>query len=335
MAVAAVRQLAADIGMGLWIVAGGLVAPIWRRLHHPDRVLVAQKGVKGSLKLAGQLRQLNIEKAFVLPGSTRAALLPWLARIPRRVGYDEDLKRYLLTEVPEWPNDGDWHKSLDYFALIHGIDAVGDRLERMPVERLRLPSELAKPFASKGQPDRQSPVADAPMAVVKERIAIIPGAARGPAKRWPTEHFSELARRLLEADERLTISVLGAAADKPLGAAICGQNADFGERIADRTGQTTIDQWLDAIATSGLVVCNDSGGMHVADGYGRPLIALFGTTDPAKTGPSSPASVAMQKSHFASEKISRDSKESQRALAAITPDEVYRQSLKMLEWRSD
>lgn len=324
MAVAAVRALAQRIDRQLWIVAHPLVAPIWRRLHHADRVLSVQKSLSGTWRLAQQLRKAGIKQAYVLPGSTRAALVTRLAGISRRTGYDGDFKRYFLNDMPPLPGEGQWHKSLDYYALIHGEEAIADLIERSPAERLRLPSLLHTPFHNKPAP--------AAPAVDLRRIALIPGAARGPAKRWPTAHFGELAQRLLSASAEANITILGAPDDRPFGAQIAACAAEHQNRLDDRTGQTSIEQWLDAIASSALVVCNDSGGMHVADGFGRPLVALFGTTDPSKTGPASASSVAMQKSHFASEKISRDSKESQRALSAITADEVYRQCVKMLEW---
>lgn len=323
MAVAAVRQLARTVGRDLWIVAHPLVAPIWRRLHSKDRVLVACKGLGGTWGLARALRRHRIRRAYVLAGSTRAALIPWLAGIPQRVGYDQDLKRYFLTELPPLPGEGKNHKSLDYYALIHGADSLAPLAGKKPVSQMRLASKLMIDFAGHG--DAKTPIGS-------YRIALIPGAARGPAKRWPVGHFTELASMILGASPLAQIDVLGAKDDQPLGAAIRAGNDDHAERITDRTGKTSIEDWLDALAGSELIICNDSGGMHVADGFGRPLIALFGTTDPAKTGPSSPESVAMQKSHFASEEVAKESKESQKALAAISPEEVFRQVVKMLDW---
>lgn len=323
MAVAAVRQLAAAVGRDLWIVAHPLVAPIWRRLHSEDRVIAARKGLGGSWGLARALRRHRIGRAYVLAGSTRAALIPWLAGIPKRAGYDQDLKRYFLNELPPLPGDGQNHKSLDYYALIHGAESLAPLAGKKPVSQMRLPSQLTTSFGSNSNAD---------VSTKAHHIALIPGAARGPAKRWPVAHFTQLAGAILKASPLAQIEVLGAKDDQPLGVAIRAGNKEHADRIADRTGKTSIEQWLDAIAASELIVCNDSGGMHVADGLGRPLIALFGTTDPVKTGPSSPNSVAMQKSHFASEQVTRDSKESQKALAAISPEEVFRQCVKMLDW---
>lgn len=332
MAVAAVRKLAAAAPNGLWIIAHPLVAPIWRRLHRADRVITAQKGLAGTWQVARALRKLRIGQAYVLAGSTRAAMIPWLAGIPKRAGYDQDLKRYFLTAQPPLPGEGLLHKSLDYYALIHGSDALAAL--GVPDRHKRLPSQLSVPFSQPATAQSGEQARDESRGGEEQgnTIALIPGAARGPAKRWPVEHFTALAGLLLAASEHSRIEVLGAKDDQPLGAAIYAGNKAHGGRIVDRTGQTSIEAWLDAIAASTLVICNDSGGMHVADGFGRPLIALFGTTDPSKTGPSSPQSVAMQKSHFAHEEVARDSKESQQALAAITPSEVFRQCEKMLPW---
>lgn len=333
MAVSAVRRLAESDSEALWLIANPLVAPIWRRLHRPDRVLLASKSWGEQWQLIRRLREIRPGRAYILPGATRAALIAAAAGIPVRRGYDGDLKRYFLSDVPELPGEGDWHKSLDYYALIHGPDAVMPLLGNTPPERGRLWSQLAEPFARRGDDSQPHPQPSPQPDPQSHTIALIPGAARGPAKRWPIGNFAEVAGRLLEASPKTRIEVLGSGDDRPLGQFIRDKNVKFHDRIEDRTGQTSIDAWLSAIAASGLVLCNDSGGMHVADGFGRPLVAVFGTTDPTKTGPASPESIVIQKSHFAtSEKIARDSKEGQRALAAISADEVFRQCVKMLDW---
>jgi heptosyltransferase-2 len=114
-------------------------------------------------------------------------------------------------------------------------------------------------------------------------IAILcPGAEYGPAKRWPSEHFIGLARRLL--DSGYAVWLLGSPSDQsaavPIAAAIAG--------VRDLTGRTDLGTAIDLLSLATVVVSNDSGLMHAAAAVGRPLVALFGSSSPEYTPPLSP-----------------------------------------------
>ncbi len=112
-------------------------------------------------------------------------------------------------------------------------------------------------------------------------IALQPG-ARWLNKRWPAEHFAALAQRLLAHDESLRIVVLGGDADRPLGAQVAGL---AGERCLDLTGQLSLPGMVEWLRRCSLMITNDTGPMHVAVALGRPVIGLFGPTEPTRTGP--------------------------------------------------
>ena len=112
-------------------------------------------------------------------------------------------------------------------------------------------------------------------------VLLSPG-ARWANKRWPVEHFSELVTRLSTERPDLRFAVLGSRADRSLGAAIRGANADV---CLDLTGKTSLPELVEWIRLSELVVTNDTGPMHVAAALGKPVVALFGPTDPRHTGP--------------------------------------------------
>lgn len=126
-------------------------------------------------------------------------------------------------------------------------------------------------------------------AMVRERwrpenahwVALLPG-ARWENKRWPVEYFQELARRLPEGTADLKFVILGGKEDRPLGAAIASANP---AHCLDLTGQTSLPQMIEWVRLSELMITNDTGPMHVAAALGRPVIALFGPTDPRSTGP--------------------------------------------------
>ena len=77
-----------------------------------------------------------------------------------------------------------------------------------------------------------------------------------------------------------------------------------------------------ALSLASVVLCNDSGGMHLAAAVGTPLVAVFGITNPAQTGPLGPRSVVLQHSARRARKVPRNSPEAVAALAAVTPAEA-------------
>jgi len=112
-------------------------------------------------------------------------------------------------------------------------------------------------------------------------IVLQPG-ARWLNKRWPVEHFVELARRLAARNDDLNFAILGGTEDEPLGRAIA-QAAP--SRSLDLTGTLSLPEMVEWIRLSELMVTNDTGPMHVAAALGKRVVALFGPTEPARTGP--------------------------------------------------
>jgi heptosyltransferase I len=112
-------------------------------------------------------------------------------------------------------------------------------------------------------------------------IVLQPG-ARWMNKRWPVEHFAEVVRMLHSRDERMKFAILGSASDQELGAKI---SAVAPEACLDLTGRTTLPQAIELIRASELMLTNDTGPMHIAAALKKPVIGLFGPTNPARTGP--------------------------------------------------
>ncbi|MCW5558349.1 MAG: glycosyltransferase family 9 protein, partial [Verrucomicrobiae bacterium] len=112
-------------------------------------------------------------------------------------------------------------------------------------------------------------------------IALQPG-ARWENKRWPVERFAETARRLVAHHPQWRIAVLGGASDRPLGAAIASA---AGPRVLDLTGRLPLPEMVEWIRRCAVMVTNDTGPMHVAAALGRPVVGIFGPTDPRRTGP--------------------------------------------------
>ncbi|HEY3762836.1 MAG TPA: lipopolysaccharide heptosyltransferase II [Verrucomicrobiae bacterium] len=115
----------------------------------------------------------------------------------------------------------------------------------------------------------------------KKWILFHPG-ARWENKRWPVGYFIELLQLLANKFPEAQFAVLGAAGDKANGEVI---RRGAPERCLNLCGATSLPEMIEWIRLCDLMVSNDSGPMHVAAALGKPLVALFGPTEPRRTGP--------------------------------------------------
>ena len=113
---------------------------------------------------------------------------------------------------------------------------------------------------------------------------LCPGAEYGPSKRWPTEHFAELAQRLIAQNSNHQIILLGSNSDHGLAQEITAHAKPNG-KIHNWCGNTSLDEAIALIGMSKAVVSNDSGLMHIAAALQIPQVAIFGSSDPAHTPP--------------------------------------------------
>lgn len=247
------------------ITVGALpwVAPVYRAMPQVDEV-IEFPFQHGGLQLRERRRlakeaQGRFDTAYVLPNSLKSALLPFLASIPKRVGYLGEARVGLLTHRLKNPK-GKPPMVAFYSALSGETDVAGDRPQLLlpkehidrALEGVRLPAGSFLVFA--------------------------PGAEYGPAKRWPAIHYAELAK-LLDAP----VVLLGSAKEAPLCEEIV-QEADA-HPVVNLAGKTSLLDAFALIAASRAVVSNDSGLMHVAAAFGVSQVALFGSSSPEHTPP--------------------------------------------------
>ncbi len=113
------------------------------------------------------------------------------------------------------------------------------------------------------------------------RYAAIAPTARWRSKQWPEDRFAELAGRLLDARLVDRVLLLGAPSERATLAAIAGDRGD----IVSIAGAGPLAMSMAAVRDSAIVVGNDSAMLHAAAGFHRPLVGLFGPTDPVECGP--------------------------------------------------
>jgi lipopolysaccharide heptosyltransferase II len=117
--------------------------------------------------------------------------------------------------------------------------------------------------------------------LVPARYAVLSPGTNWATKRWPVEHFAALVRPLRDRFG-LDAVVAGGLGDTALGKQIVAQ---AGTGVVDLTGRTNLRQLVALLEQAELVIANDSGPMHIAAALGRPLVAPYGPTSPAATGP--------------------------------------------------
>ena len=113
-------------------------------------------------------------------------------------------------------------------------------------------------------------------------IAVAPG-ARWKTKQWPPEFFGAWAAELAAQVPGRIFVLLGGPAEIPLGEAVIGSAPSL--QMVNLCGRTSPGSLVEVIRRASLLICNDSGPMHLAAAAGTPVAAVFGPTDPDLTGP--------------------------------------------------
>jgi heptosyltransferase-1 len=112
-------------------------------------------------------------------------------------------------------------------------------------------------------------------------IALQPG-ARWANKRWPAAHFADIASRLAMEHADIRFAVLGGKDDQSLAETVCRAAPD---RCVNLAGETSLPEMIEWLRRCDLMVTNDTGPMHAAAALGKPVIGIFGPTEPRRTGP--------------------------------------------------
>lgn len=253
------------------VVAPAWTAPLLARMPEvATPVLLGLKhgelGLRERWHVGRGLRRHRYEQAIVLPNSFKSAIVPFAARAHRRTGFRGEWRYGLLNDI----------RPLDRARLPRTVDRfVALGLERDAPLQANLPTPRLRPDRAN---TRAALVRLGLAPPVRPVLALCPGAEYGPAKRWPASYYAELARAYAHWDVWLFGSANDAAVTAEVAAASAGTCIDL-------AGRTTLADAIDLLALTSVVVTNDSGLMHVAAALDRPLVAIFGSSDPRHTPP--------------------------------------------------
>ena len=200
------------------------------------------------------MRERNYDIAVDLQGLFRSGLIAWLSGSKVRVGIEGSREGSGMFYTHIAPADPALHAVDRCLAAARYIGCADGPVE-FPV--------LSSPY----------PLPDGDYAV------IVPG-ARWQTKRWAPERFGELASML-----PIRSYVVGSSEDTWLADKVVGHSGGHAESLA---GKTNLKQLATVLKGARFVITNDTGTMHIAAGLGVPVVAIFGPTDPAKTGPYGP-----------------------------------------------
>src|ERR1044072_7552590 len=223
--------------------------------------------------LAERLKREHYGTALIMPRTWKAALAPFLAGVPERVGWVGEWRFGLLNDVRF--GEKQRPRMIDQCAALALPKETPLRTE-WPLPELRVP-----PTEIEGWRERMG------LRGTQPAVALAPGAV-GPSKRWPASSYAEVARRLTGAG--VAVWVVGGPGEKPLATDII---AEAGPLARDLTG-TDLRNAVLALAASDVAVSNDSGLLHVGAALGTPSIGIFGPTSPWHWAPLNPIAATVQ-----------------------------------------
>jgi heptosyltransferase II len=249
------------------------VAPVYRAMPSVAEV-VEFPFSHGGLQFAARRRiAMDFSKrthpfdaAYVLPNSLKSALLPLFAGIPKRVGYMGEARVGFLTH--RLKNPVNKPPMVAFYSALSGEEhpKTGYQADvpQLTLNDAEVQTTLSKLGLQRGN-----------------YVVFSPGAEFGSAKRWPVQHFVDLALKL-----DVTVVLLGSGKELELCESIASPvNSKQPKKCLNLSGKTTLSGAFAAIAAAKCIVSNDSGLMHVAAALGVPQVAIFGSSSPLHTPP--------------------------------------------------
>tara|TARA_Y100000996_G_scaffold328235_1_gene264279 strand:- start:803 stop:1819 length:1017 start_codon:yes stop_codon:yes gene_type:complete len=218
-------------------------------------------GITKRSKISMQLKKHNYSSAIILTNTFKSALVPWIMRIPERIGYKRELRSILLTKS---------------FKLIKHKDSmvnrylklVGTTFNNNLRPSLRISSDQAEESKNKFLLNN-----------MKKNIFLCPEAEFGITKRWPKNNWIELAKRFKQ--NNYNVYFLG----KDITSARVFEPVVNNSSIISLIGKTNLKEVTYLLSSANLVVANDSGLMHLAASLDVNLISIFGSSSPFYTPP--------------------------------------------------
>lgn len=216
-------------------------------------------------KLARELKKEAYDLAYILPNTWKSALVPFLARIPCRIGWFGECRYGLLTRYLKEPER--YRRMVQRYAALGFLEGDFKADGVYPFPKLMIPAAL-----------RQATIDKLGLKLDRSRLLLSPGAAFGPAKRWPVDYFKQVAEHFVKAG--MDVWVIGGPQEAEL-----GRSLEAISGVSNFCGKTSLLEMAALIDLSDKVLTNDSGPMHVAAALDKPMLAVFGSSSTEFTPP--------------------------------------------------
>lgn len=227
-------------------------------------------------KFSKKLQKENYSKSIILPNSLKSALLPFFAKIPKRIGYQKEGRGIFLTDKRELNKEflPLMVQRFNYLALnknesdfSSSVKVTSDFYPRLDTSSINY-EDIQNKF-NINLFDTKS-------------IAIAPGAAFGPAKRWPAKFYADVAKEYL--DNGYNLFIFGANQDSETAQNVIN-NIGSNNNIYNFTGKLNLSETVGILSKVNYLITNDSGLMHVAAALDIKAIAIYGSTSHKFTPP--------------------------------------------------
>ncbi len=257
------------------------VRPVFEDMPWLDDIMTIQStgGMFDSLKnnilkYIGDLKRRRFDMAVLFPNSFRSALCVTMSGIPRRVGYERDGRSLLLTDRLPPARVG---------RRFRPVPAIVYYLELAKYLGHQSPSEAMELFTRPEDDQRcdemlysggYDPGGSRPL------VMISPGANFGISKLWYADRFAELADRCVRELD-CSVAITGSPVERAIiDRVIAGAETNLIDLT--RLG-LNLKLLKSVVKRTQVLVTNDTGPRHIAAAFGRPVVTLFGPTDPAWT----------------------------------------------------
>lgn len=255
-----------------------VAAPAWT-LPLIDRMPEVNKGIAlpfkhGQFALLERIRfgkSLRTEaytQAIILTNSLKSAILPFAANISQRTSFLGEMRYGLVNDV----------RKLDKIKLPRTVD----RFVTLGLKKnVSLPDNIPNPSLIANKDHALATLQKLGMPSPSNLVlGLCPGAEYGEAKRWPTEHYAEVAREALSKGWQVWL--FGSGKDITVTNAV---NQLTENQCLDLGGKTNLSEAIDLMSLCDSVISNDSGLMHVAAALDKKLVAIYGSSNPQHTPP--------------------------------------------------
>jgi heptosyltransferase-2 len=229
---------------------------------------------------ARNIRKNKYTHAIVLPNSWKSTLVPFFCGIKIRTGFKGESRYGLLNNI----------HILDKKALPLMIE----RFCSLAISKnLKLPKKLPYPKFIANETQKSQLKNDLNFDTKKQIIGFCPGAEFGPAKKWPTHFYAQLADKLIE--DGFNIWLFGGPNDKKTTQEIFdnSKHPDKQFGIIDFAGKTSLVDAVNIMDFCEYVISNDTGLMHIANALSKKTLVIYGSSSDNFTPPLSDQSLSI------------------------------------------